>query len=364
MHRESLRYGERPRAFVTAGSHLATDRSIVAPIFPGVVDERVFGQIVGQRPGADAHEPCGLAFHRRHSESLANRLAFDPLDVLAQLQGRDGRSCGHRGVERDGLTRDRGAGGQHDGALDRVLQLPHVARPVIALERRDHPVFDRLDRLAAPGRMLVDEVLHQHRNVLGTLAKRRHGDRHHVQAVEEIVLEAPLVHELTEVAVGRRDHADVDLLGPFRAERLDFAFLQHAQQLGLQPDSHRADLVEKDGAAVGQRKLAFLRARGVGECPLDMAEELRFQERLGNGGAVDLDERHVPLGAAMVRGAGDQLLARTGLAGNQHRAAGRRHELEAMDHLGDRPAVADDPVAVKVLTDDRWRERSAAADSC
>ena len=106
--------------------------------------------------------------------------------------------------------------------------------------------------------MLVDEVLHQHGNVLDAFAKRRHDDRDHVQAIEQIVLEPALVDELTEVAVGRRDHANVHVLGAFRAERLDFALLQDAQQLGLQADAHRPDLVEKDGAAVGQRELALL----------------------------------------------------------------------------------------------------------
>src|SRR5258705_12718128 len=43
---------------------------------------------------------------------------------------------------------------------------------------------------------------------------------------------------------------------PFRDERLDFAFLQDRQQLGL-ADAHPSDLVEKDGAAIGQGELTF-----------------------------------------------------------------------------------------------------------
>ena len=152
---------------------------------------------------------------------------------------------------------------------------------MILLERRDHTVLQRIDGFAAPCRMLVNEVLHQHWNILDAFAKRRHDDRDHMQAIKEIVLEPTLVHELTEVAVGRRDHTNVHGLCPFRAERLDFAFLQDAQQLGLQSDAHRSDLVERDGASVGQGELAFLRASGVRERPSDMAEELRFQQGLG-----------------------------------------------------------------------------------
>jgi hypothetical protein len=36
------------------------------------------------------------------------------------------------------------------------------------------------------------------------------------------------------------------VLCPFRPERLDFALLQHPQQLGLECGRQRGDLVEKD----------------------------------------------------------------------------------------------------------------------
>jgi len=60
-----------------------------------------------------------------------------------------------------------------------------------------------------------------------------------------------------------------------------------------------------------------------------------------------------------VYGAGNQLLARAGFARDQHRAAGRRHQLDATDHIGDGAAVAHDAIPVKVLADHRRRERSA-----
>ena len=43
----------------------------------------------------------------------------------------------------------------------------------------------------------------------------------------------------------------------------------------------------------------------------------------------------------------DQLLAGAGLAGDEHRALGRRHQLGALDHLLDRAAAADDAVVVE-----------------
>ena len=80
-----------------------------------------------------------------------------------------------------------------------------------------------------------------------------------------------------------------------------------------------------------------------------MAEELRFQQRLGNRGAVHLDERHVPLRAAVVDGARHQLLAGAGLARDEHRALRLGHALGAMDDLLQRAAATDDAVVAVFL---------------
>ena len=182
-----------------------------------------------------------------------------------------------------------------------------------------------------------------------------------MQAIEEILLESTLAHQLTEVAVGRRDYTNVHVLRPFRAERLDLAFLQDAQELRLQPDAHRSDLVEEDRAAIGQGEPPLPGAGGVRERPSDMPEELRLQQGLGNGRTVDLDERHFPLRAAIVHGAGDELLARAGLARDQHRAAGGRYQLDDPDHIGDGATATDESIPVVVLAGDRGGVRSAPA---
>ena len=77
-----------------------------------------------------------------------------------------------------------------------------------------------------------------------------------LQAVVQIFLEPAVGDHLPQVAVGRRDDAHVDLLRALRAERLELALLEHAQQLGLERRAHRADLVEEDRAAVGEREPA------------------------------------------------------------------------------------------------------------
>ena len=64
----------------------------------------------------------------------------------------------------------------------------------------------------------------------------------------------------------------------------------------------------------GRLKQAGLGAFGIGEGPGLEAEQLRLQQRLGDGRAVDLEERPRGARAAVVDDAGDQPLAGAGFA--------------------------------------------------
>ena len=87
-----------------------------------------------------------------------------------------------------------------------------------------------------------------------------------------------------------RDDAHVDADGLLGAERLHLALLDGAQDLGLGGGAQVADLVEKQGAQVGEGELAPPGLGGAGEGALFVAEELALDERLGDGGAVHGDE--------------------------------------------------------------------------
>ena len=154
---------------------------------------------------------------------------------------------------------------------------------------------------------------------------------------------------LAQVAVGRGDHADVDSLTALGAQRLELALLQHPQQLGLERRAHRGDLVEKDGSAVGERKLAFLVRRGAGEGAADVAEQLRLEKSFRDCRAVHLDERHAALGAAIVNRPRHELLAGAGFAQDQDRALRFGHELCTLDHLLNRSTPAHDAVVIELF---------------
>src|SRR5262245_63513149 len=95
--------------------------------------------------------------------------------------------------------------------------LAHVAGPGVG----DEPLLGvarELDRRPpALAARLLEEVPHEQRDVLAALAQRGHLDRDHVQAVEEVLAEAPLADRELEVLVGGGDDAHVDRDGLRRA---------------------------------------------------------------------------------------------------------------------------------------------------
>jgi len=63
---------------------------------------------------------------------------------------------------------------------------------------------------------------------------------------------------------------------------------------------------------------AGLGVAGVGEGPALVAEQLRFEQGLGDGGAVDVDEGAVAARPGLMDRVGQQPLAGAGLAQDQH----------------------------------------------
>ena len=109
---------------------------------------------------------------------------------------REGRpaAAGDGGAQqRDLGGLDHGPVRQHDRPLDGVLQLAHVAGPVVALQRAPA----RRPRRPPPrrpvrGAVLAQEVLDQERDVLAPVAQGRDLDGDDAQAVVEVLLERAL----------------------------------------------------------------------------------------------------------------------------------------------------------------------------
>ena len=86
---------------------------------------------------------------------------------------------------------ERVAARQDDGALDDVLQLADVARPRVVHEAVERAARRLQARPAVLRAVEAEEVVDEERNVLAPSAQGRRGDRDDVEAVEEVLAEAP-----------------------------------------------------------------------------------------------------------------------------------------------------------------------------
>ena len=125
------------------------------------------------------------------------------------------------------------------------------------------------------------------------------------------------------------------------SDALNLTGLEEAQQERLHPQAHLADFVHEDRAAVGAFEPAALVAIGVGEAALHVAEQLRFEERIGEAGAIDGDERGAAAVAALVNESGDDFLADAAFAGDQHLGVGARGMLDFLFDRADGGTDAD-----------------------
>src|SRR5262249_54024847 len=145
-----------------------------------------------------------------------------------------------------------------------------------------------------------EEVLGEERNVAAALPERRNRDRDGVDAVVEVLAEAPRGDARLEVLVGGRDQTKVDGDRPTPAAQLDLAGLEDAPQLRLDRRGERADLVEEERSAVGELEPAGPRADGAREGSPLVAEELGLRQRIRQRRGVDGHERAVAARALRV----------------------------------------------------------------
>ncbi len=127
--------------------------------------------------------------------------------------------------------------------------------------------------------------------------------------------------------MGGGDDAHVGGAGDAFAQHLVLALLQDAQELDLKDERHIADLVEKQGAVLGQLDATGARLRGAGEGAARVTEQLALQQRFGNGAAIDGHERTLRPTRRRVQRARNDLFAGAALAGQKHSGVGGRPPL-------------------------------------
>src|SRR6185295_5824605 len=121
----------------------------------------------------DAEDPGGAALVPVLALERTQHVGL--LEALARLLERERRGLAHAPslpglvhgeIERQILEEDDGPRGQRHAALDDVLQLAHVPRPVIRLERRERALRHAPDVLLELPRILLDEMLGEEGDVL------------------------------------------------------------------------------------------------------------------------------------------------------------------------------------------------------
>ena len=137
-----------------------------------------------------------------------------------------------------------------DHVLDRVQHFANITGPVIALHGGKHLVteFDPLQPGAT--RDDIDEMPRKMRDVLASLGKGRHRQRHHTQPVVEILAKTPFGNFSRQVAAGRRDDPHIDrnlLVAAHPAEPL---FGDRSNDLPLRFKRQIADLIEIERSLV------------------------------------------------------------------------------------------------------------------
>ena len=200
-------------------------------------------------------------------------------------------------------------------SLHHVRHFPHVPGPPIGDEGCPRILCERFRRQPILGTGARQEVFGEREDVLSPLSKRRESKRHHRKPVVELLAKPSPARP--QILARGGDDPDVHRLGAGTAQPSDRPVLEDREQLGLEALGQQADLVEEECPSVGGLEQARLGMAGVGEGSLLEAEQFRFEQSLGNRGAVHSDERPGRPGPRVVDGPGEQALARPRLTDDQ-----------------------------------------------
>ena len=232
---------------------------------------------------------------------------------------------------------------QHERMLDRVGQLPDVARPAVHRQPLKHLRLGHR-RLVGHGRPPAPhEVVHEFRNVFAPVAQRWHDDLERVDPKQEILPEFARRHHRLEIPMRGADDPHIDRERLVFTDTTDLAALEHTQQSGLERLRQLPDLVEEERAAIGHLEEPGAVVVGAGKGPLAMAEKFAFDELLRQGTAVDGHERAGRPTAQLMDGPSHELLARARLAADEHRRLGGSHPRDELTHAVESGRASDEP---------------------
>ena len=142
------------------------------------------------------------------------------------------------------------------------------------MEQFKSSLVDLPEVLANLSGKAMDEIFQQRQNIIPSLPKGWHLDREHVEPVKEVGTKSSICGGGFEIAIGCRNHPNIDLDGLFASHPLKFPLLQHSQECHLGIRGQLTDFIEENGSAVRQLKTAQPALRRAGERSFLVAKQL------------------------------------------------------------------------------------------
>jgi hypothetical protein len=124
-----------------------------------------------------------------------------------------------------------------------------------------------------------------------------------------------------QIAVRRRDDADLDVDRSLTANADDLAILHHTEKTHLRRGRQVTHFVEEQRAAIGLLEPALSTGHGPGERSRFVAEQLRVDQFRRNRAAVHAPEGSAAKWRLFVNSSGNNLFAGSGFSKEEHRGA-------------------------------------------
>ena len=216
---------------------------------------------------------------------------------------------------REMLGEDMPAPAENHGAFDSVRQFPHVARPGVFAKQGQGRSADSDDVSCGLPPVFFEEKINEQRDIGFARPERRGSQGHDVNPVVQVLAKDPVLDRGGQIPIRGANDPDIDpdRFGP--ADPLEAPQLQDPQQRNLGLHGDVADFVKENRPARGGLEKTRFPGRGPGKSPFFVAEEGAVYQLLGQGGAIDLNERLFGASAPGMNGVCDQLLARAAFAG-------------------------------------------------
>src|SRR5947207_5784947 len=115
-------------------------------------------------------------------------------------------------------------------------------------------------------------------NVFAAGTQRRQRDREDRKPVKQIPSKSSFLDRFVQIRICRRNNSNVRLYYLFSADPRKFAVLKNAEKPDLRLCRHFSDLVQKQRSIMRFLKTSLSLSAGIGECPLFVANKLRFKQ--------------------------------------------------------------------------------------